>query len=91
MTDPNAAAAELARKRVGDYQYDLMVYGLRTLSQALHVAALAMGVVFVLIWVSTDDAPGRLLAGVAGVLAAATLLWSSANNVPRPKMPSQSG
>ena len=85
MTDPNAAAAELTRKRAGDYQHDLMVYGLRSLSQALYVAAIAMGVVFVLIWVSNNDAPGRLLAGIAGVLGAATLLWSSANNVPRPR------
>ena len=89
MSAANAATEELARKRATDYQHDLVVYVLRSLAQALHLAALAMGGVYVLIWVSTDDAPGRLLAGIAGALAAGALLWSAAGDVPRAKAPSR--
>jgi hypothetical protein len=87
MSEESAAAEVEARRRITAYQRDLTVYAFRSLSQALYLAATAMAVVFVLIWLSTGDAPGRLLAGIAGVLAAAAVLWSSAAAVPHPRLP----
>jgi hypothetical protein len=87
MSEESAAAEVEGRRRITAYQRDLVVYAFRSLSQALYLAATAMSVVFVLIWLSTGDAPGRLLAGIAGVLAAAAVLWSSAREVPHPRLP----
>jgi hypothetical protein len=87
MSEDSAAAEVEGRRSITAYQRDLMVFALRSLSQALYLAAAAMSVVFVLIWLPTGDPPGRLLAGIAGVLAAAAVLWSSANDVPHPRLP----
>lgn len=81
MTQPDADKKLL--RLVSRHQHDVGAYVLRSIAEALNVAAFVMAGAFAVLWLVTDVTHWSLVAAVAGALAAGGLLWSSARNVPR--------
>ena len=77
-----AEPAEDLRESLATYQRELASFVLRSISQALQLAGLAMSMLYAAAWVVTDDAPGRWLILIVGTFAAAALLWSVAASAP---------